>query len=328
MTPNYRIRMTVVGVTIPLLIALAGVIAVLVSLPQLPNPVAVHWGTSGAADGFGPPWLALILPPVVVLLYTALVVPVIHMTDERHVVTANQKLILSIASFLAVVVTGVIAGSTVMQRGLADAASAPSVVPLLLTSFGIAIACAWGLWFVLPPVSPPSDVADEVPTLDLDVTARGVWIENIGPSRSLGIVLIVVVTAAAVGGAVALWLTSLFTVFLVYAPAMAAVVLLTVGTVYWTVTIDSRGIRVVSALGFPRFVIALADIESGVVTAVPPIGHFGGWGLRWGGRGRTGIILRSGEALQVKRTNGRALVVTVSRAATAAALLNALARRA
>ena len=61
---------------------------------------------------------------------------------------------------------------------------------------------------------------------------------------------------------------------------------------------------------------------------VSPFAEFGGWGYRVGRGGRVGIVLRSGPALQVERTGGRSLVVTVDDAATGAALLNTLAARA
>jgi hypothetical protein len=56
---------------------------------------------------------------------------------------------------------------------------------------------------------------------------------------------------------------------------------------------------------------------------VEAIGTFGGWGLRWAGRGRIGIITRSGPALEVRRHDGSSLVITVDDAAAAAALLTA-----
>ena len=53
----------------------------------------------------------------------------------------------------------------------------------------------------------------------------------------------------------------------------------------------------------------------------------GGWGLRVGRGGRTGLVVRSGQALEVERTGGRIVVVTVDDAARGAALLTAVAAR-
>ena len=59
------------------------------------------------------------------------------------------------------------------------------------------------------------------------------------------------------------------------------------------------------------------------------MGDFGGWGWRTGlGGDRTGVVLRTGEALKVERTGGRLFFITTDDAAGAAALLNTLADRA
>ena len=56
-----------------------------------------------------------------------------------------------------------------------------------------------------------------------------------------------------------------------------------------------------------------------------PFGDFGGWGIRWGIDGRFGIVLRTGEGIEVTGENGRVRVVTIDDAATAAAVLSAAA---
>lgn len=56
---------------------------------------------------------------------------------------------------------------------------------------------------------------------------------------------------------------------------------------------------------------------------VNPMGDFGGWGLRLSVDGRVGVVLRTGEALQITRRKGRPFVVTVDDAETAAAVLSA-----
>ncbi|MFI9226931.1 hypothetical protein [Streptomyces rimosus] len=93
------------------------------------------------------------------------------------------------------------------------------------------------------------------------------------------------------------------------------------------VTADRRGLTVASPLvPRPRLRIPLARMEEAGVQQISPLGDFGGWGYRLRG-GRSGIVLRRGEALALRLTNGRVFVVTVDDAATAAALLNALLTR-
>ncbi|MGW4229809.1 DUF1648 domain-containing protein [Streptomyces sp. NPDC004980] len=91
-----------------------------------------------------------------------------------------------------------------------------------------------------------------------------------------------------------------------------------------TVTVGPRGLGVSSAaLPRPRVRVPLADMSEASSRSISPLGDFGGWGWRIR-PGATGIILRSGEALVVKRANGREIAVTVDDSATAAALLNSL----
>ena len=95
----------------------------------------------------------------------------------------------------------------------------------------------------------------------------------------------------------------------------------------WTVTVDQRGLVARALLPRPRVVVPLGEVEHAEVVHVSPVREFGGWGLRMGLDGRVGVVLRGGEALEVARTGGRRVVVTVDDAATGAALLNTLAAR-
>ena len=91
---------------------------------------------------------------------------------------------------------------------------------------------------------------------------------------------------------------------------------------------DGTGLTVRLLIRRPRIQVPLDEIIEAEVVTVRPIAEFGGWGLRIGAAGRAGVVLRSGPALQVTRTSGRAFVVTVDDAQTGAALLNTLAARA
>ncbi|WP_225801525.1 DUF1648 domain-containing protein [Streptomyces sp. NK15101] len=96
------------------------------------------------------------------------------------------------------------------------------------------------------------------------------------------------------------------------------------------VTVDRRGVTVRSALASrPRTRIPLDDVTGASVRdldAAAVLAEFGGWGYRVRAH-RTGVIVRSGEALVVRRSGGREFAVTVPDAGTAAALLNTLAER-
>ncbi|MEV4944332.1 hypothetical protein [Streptomyces sp. NPDC053755] len=93
------------------------------------------------------------------------------------------------------------------------------------------------------------------------------------------------------------------------------------------VTVDRRGVTVRPALApWPRVGVPLEGVEGAVARDVDAVREFGGWGYRVRAH-RTGLVLRSGEALVVRREGGREFAVTVPDAATAAALLNTLVER-
>ncbi|MFJ7064061.1 hypothetical protein [Streptomyces sp. NPDC101115] len=94
------------------------------------------------------------------------------------------------------------------------------------------------------------------------------------------------------------------------------------------VAVDRRGLTVTPALfPRPRIRIPLDEITSATVQDVDALAEFGGWGYRARPH-RSALLLRSGEALSVRRANGFEFLVTVPDAETAAALLDALAARA
>ena len=324
-----RTLMIVVGVVVPLVIVAAGTLATLLSLPMLPDPIAVHWGPTGQVDRTGPVWLAILIPALVVLGYSGFAFPMSRPVDENDRITSNQRLLLAIGPFLATIVTGVIVGSVLIQRGVSDAMDAPSVVPVVLGAFGAGIVVGVAAWFVLPPASPrPVRDSTQVPVLDLGPTERASWSQRIEPQRSLSFPVIIVSALAVTGGAAALWLGASITAFLVYVVLMTVLLVLIIGTLFWRVTVDARGFRAISVVGIPRFVVPLAQIESADVIDVRPVPDFGGWGIRWGGQRRVGIILRTGKAIEVRRRDGRVLVVTLFDPRMAAAVLNSLVKRA
>src|SRR5690606_36580405 len=89
----------------------------------------------------------------------------------------------------------------------------------------------------------------------------------------------------------------------------------------WRVSAGPTGLTVRGLLGIPVIRVPLADIaDTAAITLLQPLVDFGGWGYRWiigpGGKSRTGVVVRAGEALRVTRRDGRELIVTVDDAAT------------
>lgn len=317
-----RTRMLVVGVIVPLAIAAAAVVTMLSALPTLPDPVAVHWGPSGAPDRFGTPVGAILVVALAVLAYSAFAFVL-----ARSTTTVNSRVALAVAPFLATVLGVISAGGLLLQRGLADAHDSPSILPVVGIGFGSGVLLAVAAWFVLP-AAPPIEELGDLPTLDLAADERATWFARLEPARWLGILLIVLGVLLVVGGGVAVWIAGSTAVLVVYLVIMAFLVFASAGSLFWTVRIDARGVTARSLFGVPRFTVPLENVEGAASVASGGTAGFGGWGLRWGGPGRVGIILGSGEALEVRKRTGGALVVTTADSERAAALLNSLARRA
>ena len=126
--------------------------------------------------------------------------------------------------------------------------------------------------------------------------------------------LIVVTVGVALAGSDAWWIMAAVTILLI---------VLIATTLVFRVRASADGLRVRSVTGWPRWNIPAADITGARAVQVNPMGEFGGWGLRFAVDGRMGVVLRTGEALQVTRRSGRTLVVTIDDARTAAAVLTA-----
>lgn len=320
-------RFALVAVLLPAAIVIAGLVTMGLALPGLPDPVATHWGVTGAPDGFGPVWLPLVLLAVTGLglpaLLAGLTLPGLRRGDHGMAYPFLGATALGMTTLLTVLVTV----STVRQAGLADAADGPTIW-LPMTAALLAGAAAGGAGWFLQPRRPfvPTPPAAAAPTA-LAPGERVAWLQRVAIARSgrtllIGaVVLLAVVTAltsTATADAAAVWITGGVTVLLA---------LLVASTTVFHVRVDDDGLAVTSAVGWPRTRVPLDDVAAAAAVEVDPMAEFGGWGMRWAPGGRFGVVLRTGEAIEVTRRSGRTFVVTVADAATGAGLLTALAAR-
>ncbi|MES1169286.1 MAG: hypothetical protein ABUL47_01215, partial [Leifsonia sp.] len=202
----------------------------------------------------------------------------------------------------------------------------PPVWTGLLPSLGAFVVLgALGWLFTPAPVAVKTTGTAATP-LPLSPGERAVWIgrTHLATPGIVAIAIVIVVTA--VVAVIASAVTDGRFGALVLVPVVLLIVLLT--TSFWTVQADDSGLIVRSAAGWPRFRTAADQIAEAGTTDVRVLGEFGGWGIRFGRGRRLGIVMRSGEALEVQNRNGSALVVTVDDAGTAARLLSAVAQRA
>ncbi|MGV8884839.1 MAG: DUF1648 domain-containing protein [Microbacteriaceae bacterium] len=328
-TPAYsrahRARILLLAGVLPIVIAGAGVLLILSWAPDLPDPIAVHWGAGGGPDGYGPLWLLVgVIGAAVVIFATLVSVSVALMTAPMRDRSTGRFLVAT-SVWLAVFLTIGIGGAIAVQRGLRDAADAGAVGGILAVATLIAFAAATGVWFLTPRPRIVDAAAEGVPPmLTLAADERVLWQRSVGPSAvpmiAIGVAILLVAGAIALqlvvqdgGGGV------------VIAPIVVVIV---VGlTLYWRVRIDNSAVMVRAVLGVPRFRHSISDITSARAIDVSALGEFGGWGIRWGGKGRMGVIMRAGEALEISLSSGRSLVITVDDASTAARLINGLVAR-
>lgn len=320
LTPDRRVirRFVLVGCGIP---AVAGVIALalqLAWLPQLPDPVAIHWGTSGEPNGFGSPWT---YPALTVLL--CFVLPALMAGSSLHGLRRGQQG--SSFRFMGALAAAFAAGFALMmtlsvhlQRGLADATAAPGVGGTFLAGLGLAGAVGVAAWFAQPHQE-GRRLTSPAATVPVAPGERTVWARYVTtPLWVTGLLALAAALVTAVG----------FTAMRADPNAWIMVAiglllaLLTLSFSRFHVRADATGLSVRSALGWPHLRVRLADITAVEVRDINAMGDFGGWGWRLG-PGSQGLITRSGPALWVERRAGRAVVVTVDDAATGAGVLQA-----
>ncbi|MDM7855971.1 DUF1648 domain-containing protein [Cellulomonas alba] len=313
----HRLSSTVLALLVPLAVLLVAGLAIASFADELPDRVATHWdstGPNGTGTLAGFLAVALGVPAVVAVGCWLLAVLAGRSSGTRRI---SVGFAVGFAIAFAVMAVGALA----VQRGIEDGLDAPGIDGVVVAGIlaGVVLGVAVAL---LAPRDAPQPTAERVPAdaprLDLAPGARAAWTRTVS-SRStavvVGVVCVVLVLLAVV-------LHTPLT--LVVAVVLAAML----GTMFvFHVSVDERGLTVRSALGWPRLVIPLDEVEQARVVHVRPVPEFGGWGYRLGRGGRTGIVLRTGPGVEVERTGGRTYVVTVDDAERAVALLNTLADR-
>jgi hypothetical protein len=320
-----RGRITLLALVLPLTTLVVALGVALATLPQLPNPVATHWGPAGTPDSFGSPLGTVVMLAVLVTAFSLGMWALGYFLGSS---ASTRRLSVFFAVWFAVALSGLLIGSLVMQRGLSDATQAPGIGLPLGLSFGIAtvlgaVAAALIPGDVHQPTSTP--IPADAERLPLGAGEQVAWVRTVeAPHLSWFIGGGAILTMASIG----LGLLGSTTVGVTFGITMALVTLAFSLFTRWTVTIDHNGLQARTILPRPRTLVPLDEVESAEVAEVRPLPDFGGWGYRIDGSGRVGIVVRAGEAILIHRTGGRQLLVTVDDATTGAALLNTLADRA
>lgn len=322
-------RFVLVAIWMPVALVAVGAAVQLALLPQLPATVAVHWNAAGEADGFAPAWTQPLMTVAfgfgIPFLIALITLPGLR-RGERG---ATYRLIGATAAATSALTTVAFTLSFAMQAGLDSADAAPSVWGALVAALAAAVVAGVTAWFLQPRQHASQVAAVPAAPLPLAASERAVWVRTTGMNTGGAVAVVAAVLTVAVAGVVAamtgadaplVWLLAGFSLLLLLVAAT---------TLAFHVRVDDSGLHVDSLLGIPRLHVPLADIVSAAGVEVNPMGEFGGWGLRIAPQGRRfGVVLRTGQAIEVLRRSGRRFVVTVDDAATGAALLEALVERA
>lgn len=320
-----------VGVVAPFaLLAIAAAI-VLAWMPELPDPIASHWGTDGV-DGFVSK--AAFLPTIlaigagvilldVVLAFAGHRMPQSSTKPPMGQWGAASRFLGAINLGLGVLFAVILVSSTAVQRGLTDAAEAPSIGGwAALGMLGAVVFTVIG-WFLQPksPV-PAASASRPAGSIPLAASERAAWFGTATMARS-GVVVLVASLALLVA------MTAFFAAkgdeaWWILAVTAVVIAVLIATMVVFRVRVNAGGLRARSLLGWPNTRIPLENIAKIETVQINPMAEFGGWGWRIAVDGRRGIVLRAGEALQVTQTGGRVFVVTVDGASDAAAVLETL----
>jgi hypothetical protein len=320
-----RLSTSSAAFVLPASVVAVGLVGAALLAARGPAEIAVHWNAAGQPDGYAAPWT--VVAQIAVLGIGLTVLFGVLLLLSRPVPQAPspvEKLLVSAAAGTTALV--VAAGIWILATQPSTGAGPAAWPGVLLVPAAVAVA-AVGAWLLTPRAVDrrPRD-PQPTPPIALAATERAVWIGTArmprGAIAGIGagvLALLALVAFAVVTSDGRAWPVLIIPV------AIGALLL---GLSSYTVRVDEAGLRVRALLGIPVWRIAAAEIASAGIVTVAPLAEFGGWGVRIGRGARTGVITRRGEALQVRRHGGRALVVTVDDAGTAAALLNAVAERA
>ena len=310
-------------ITLPALLAAAASVIGMLLTPDLPETLAVHWGFDGSVDrldGLGS------FITIVAALVPAFIAAIVGFSITSLRTGTSQlfvRSIVGISIWFGVFISLAMFLGVQTERNVTDVEALPisSVVAPLLISFGVAVVAAAIGMLVAPKV--PVTIKHQAAALGLDLSVgeQAYWSGTARSPRGfivlpIGSIVLIVVLFTVIG--LPVWLTALVSLLLSSLFTMLS----------WHVVVDRRGLSVTGVLGFPRFHIPLEDIVAArAMKKLNAFKEFGGWGVRIGRSGEWGVVVRSGDAIEVERTHGAPFVVTVDDAATGAGLLTSLARR-
>lgn len=304
------------GAVVPAVITLLGVLWIHSLADVLPDPVATHWGLSGTADSFGSlssviAWIWVVGVGIPAAATLGVIIYVAKAGADYRAVA-----IVATCSGTTTVVAVLMVLSTVGQQDGPDLA-AWSILGAVAAGGAVGAL----VWFATPRQSDTREY--KVEALPIGETRSHQWqgtsVMEVG-AQVLVWGSVAVLAAMSIG--LLIWQgTSGATVPLLLVTVLLALFCFTCTRA--NITVDRRGLTVASPLRWPSWKIPLSQISAVELIRVDPFVEFGGWGFRMG-LGGVGIVLRKGQAIRVRKTDGSYFTVTADNASKGAAVLLSL----
>ena len=176
----HRTATTIATLGVPAVMVAAVVAIALAWRPELPDPIAIHWGQGGEADRFGPFGPHVIAHAVLVTVFAGGMWAFGWFWGREAL---SRRLAAGAAVWFAGVLSGVLLGNLYLQRGLADATDVGTAGGPLTFAFATGTAAATlAAWAV--PGDPPRPTRDPLPegakTLDLGSGEQASWVQEVG----------------------------------------------------------------------------------------------------------------------------------------------------
>ena len=304
------------AVGFPVVLAGAFVFCAFLLRPGLPEPLAVSWTDDGGAS-FAPfaayAWGGALIIVAAGWLVLSQAVPV-----SRPVVM--RRIMRGAGLFLCLFVTSVLAAGLVGQSGLADARESRVDLTVLALGSGAALSLGVIMGFVFKADrrwSPDDDRAFELAIareLDPDLARDSIRLWVHARSSVFVMIAVAVLFPAALIVIALPWLGAFLAALAVVAAAFLCA----------RVKADRSGLRVLVAGVLPVMHVPAAAISEASASEVKAA-DYGGWGYR-NHSGTAAMLVSSGPAVVVRKTDGHRLAVSGGSPASAARLADVLTR--
>ena len=295
------------AVGFPLVLAASFVVCAVLLRTDLPEPLAVRWAEGAAAD-FAPFGAVVSVGAAMIVLFGGAVL-VQAVPLSRPVVM--RRIMMGAGLFVSLFVTTVLAAVLVGQLGLPNAADAQVDVAVLAMGSGAALGLGVVMGFVFK--------ADERWSTDDDRAMAEALARELDPDLALDSVSLWVHARSSVFvmlGIATLLPAALLTIAVPWLAALlVALALLAAACLFARIRVDRSGLRVFAA-GFVRVMDVPAAAIEGVTPKEVKAADYGGWGYRSHGT-TTALLVSSGPAVVVDRSDGRTLAVSGGSATTA-----------